>query len=134
MIKYIVTVKNDFTKVLLGELIREQLLGACRMEDTQRTTEEEKKEVLTCMEYHFNNIPFISNGHIGTKDDALYSSFFYITASPVVRRWVEKNNQPFGITLELDLDQHTANIKCSSIKEWLKINRLIPIKNLRKGS
>ncbi len=131
MIQFIVTVKNDFRKVLLRELSREQLLGACRMEDTIQTNEEEKTEVLTVMEYYFNNITFITNGHIGSRYDALDASFFYITASPDVRHWVEEKNEPFGITLELDLEEHTANLQCSSIEDWMKINRLIPLNDFR---
>lgn len=134
MIKFIVTVKNDFSKVLLQEITREQLLGACRMEDTVQSTEEEKSEVLTCLEYYFNDTPFIINGRISSINDALYSSFFYISASPLVRRWVEENNQSFGITLELDLVDHTTKILCSSINDWLSINRLISINDFRTAS
>ena len=134
MIKFIVTEKNDFKKILLQEITREQLLGACRMEDAEQTTEEEKRVVLTCIEYYFNNIPFITNGHIGSRNDALYASFLYITASPDVRHWVEENNQPFGITLELDLEGHTTNLLCSSINDWMTINRLISIQDFRNAS
>ena len=46
MIKFIVTVKSDFSKVLNREISRENLLGACRMEDGKITTQEEKNDAL----------------------------------------------------------------------------------------
>ena len=127
MIKFIVTVKSDFSKVLMRDISRENLLGACRMEDDRITTQEEKNDVLNALKYHFYSRPFITNGRIATIDDIHYAAFFYITASPLVRRWAEERIHPFGITLELDLEQHETNILCSSIDDWLKINRLFPI-------
>ena len=127
MIKFIVTVKSDFSKVLIREISRENLLGACRMEDGQITTQEEKNDVLNALTYYFKGMPFITNGHIATSSDAHIAAFIYITASPPVRKWVEERFYPFGITLELDLEHHTTNILCSSIDDWLRINRLFPI-------
>ncbi len=123
-IMFIVTVKSDFSKVIMSEITRENLLGACRMEDGQITTQEEKNDVLNALTYHFNGMPFITNGRIATMKDIHYAAFFYITASPLVRKWVEEKEFPFGITLELDLEQHTTNILCSSIDDWMEINRL----------
>ena len=127
MIKFIVTVKSDFSKVLIREISRENLLGACRMEDGQITTQEEKNDALNALKYYFNGMPFITNGRIATMKDIHYAAFFYITASPLVRKWVEEKEFPFGIKLELDLEHHTTNILCSSIDDWLRINRLFPI-------
>ena len=45
-IMFIVTVKNDISKFLMREISRENLFGACRMEDEQITTQEEKNDVL----------------------------------------------------------------------------------------
>ena len=127
MIKFIVTVKSDFSKVLMRDIRRENLLGACRMEDDRITTQEEKDDVLNVLKHHFYDRPFITNGRIATIDDIHYAAFCYITASPLVRKWAEGYIQPFGITLELDLEQHTTKIFCSSIDDWLRINRLFPI-------
>jgi hypothetical protein len=126
-IMFIVTVKNDISKVLIREISRENLFGACRMEDDQITTQEEKNNVLKALVNHFNGIPFITNGRMARKEDIHYAALFYISASPLVRKWVEEKEFPFGITLELDLEHHTTNILCSSIDDWLRINRLFPI-------
>jgi hypothetical protein len=127
MINFIVTVKNDFSKALIREISRENLLGACRMEDGQITTQEEKDSVLNALKYHFYGRPFITKGRIATMEDIHYAALFYISASPLVRKWAEGYIHPFGITLELDLEQHTTKIFCSSIDDWLNINRLFPI-------
>lgn len=126
-IMFIVTVKNDITKFIIREISRENLFGACRMEDDQITTQEEKNDVLNALKHHFNGIPFITNGHIATNRDAYFAAFVYITASPLVRKWVEGFYHPFGITLELDFEQHTTNIKCSSIDDWFRMNGLYQI-------
>ena len=126
-IKFIVKVKNDFSKFFIREISRENLLGACRMEDGRITTQEEKDDVLNGLKCHFKGIPFITNGRIATMEDIGYAAFFYITASPLVRKWAEGYIHPFGISLELDLELHTTNIVCSSIDDWLRINRLFPI-------
>jgi hypothetical protein len=123
-IMFIVTVKNDFSKFLIRELKREALLGACRMEDERITTQEEKNDVLNALTYHFNGIPFITNGRIATLEDIHYAAFFYVSGSPLVRKWVEEKEFPFGITLELDLEQHKTKILCSSIDDWFRMNNL----------
>jgi hypothetical protein len=127
-IMFIVTVKNDISKFLMREIRREDLFGACRMEDDQITTQEEKNDVLNALTYYFKGIPFITNGHVATSSDAYFAAFVYITASPLVRKWVEERFYPFGITLELDLEQHETNILCSSIDDWFKINNLYQFK------
>jgi hypothetical protein len=123
-IKFIVTVKNDFSKFFIRDISRENLLGACRMEDDQITNQEEKNDVLSALKCHFKGIPFKTNGRIATMEDIDYAAFFYVSASPLVRKWVEGNKKPFGITLELDLEQHTTNILCSSIDDWFGMNNL----------
>jgi hypothetical protein len=127
-IKLIVKVKNDFSKFFIQELNRENLLGACRMEDDQITTQEEKDDVLNALSYHFKGIPFITNGHFAKSSDAHYAAFVYITASPLVRKWAEGHLHPFGITLELDLEKYTTQILCSSIDDWFRINNLYQFK------
>lgn len=127
MISLIVTVKDDFTKVLLQEFQREQILGACREEDNRITTRQEINEMHLCLEYYFSGIPFNNNERFGTKDDALYAAFGIVTASEYVRNWAETYEQDFGITLDLDLDTRTSKILCSPMQEWLKINRLFKI-------
>jgi hypothetical protein len=127
-IMFIVTVKNDISKFLMREISRENLFGACRMEDEQITTQEEKNDVLNALTYYFKGMPFITNGHIATSSDAHIAAFIYITASPLVRKWVEERFYPFGITLELDLEEHTTNILCSSIDDWFRINNLYQFK------
>jgi hypothetical protein len=127
-IMFIVTVKNDISKFLMREIRREDLFGACRMEDDQITTQEEKNDVLNALKYYFKGIPFITNGHVATSSDAYFAAFVYITASPLVRKWVEERFYPFGITLELDLEQHETNILCSSIDDWFRINNLYQFK------
>lgn len=127
-IMFIVTVKNDISKFLMREIRREDLFGACRMEDDQITTQEEKNDVLNALSYYFKGIPFVTNGHIATDRDAYFAAFVYITASPLVRKWVEERFYPFGITLELDLEQHETNILCSSIDDWFRINNLYQFK------
>jgi hypothetical protein len=127
-IMFIVTVKNDFSKVLIREIRRENLLGACRMEDGQITTQEEKNDVLNALTYHFNGIPFITNGRIASLEDIHYAAFFYVSGSPLVRKWVEEKEFPFGITLELDLEQHKTKILCSSIDDWFRMNNLYQFK------
>ena len=74
-IMFIVTVKNDISKFLMREISRENLFGACRMEDEQNTTQEEKNDVLKALTYYFKGMPFITNGHIATSSDAPYCSF-----------------------------------------------------------
>jgi len=127
-IMFIVTVKNDISKVLIREISRENLLGACRMEDGQNTTQEEKDDVINALTYHFNGMPFITNGRIATMEDINYAAFFYVSGSPLVRKWVEEKEFPFGITLEIDLEQHTTKILCSSIDDWFRMNNLYQFK------
>ena len=128
MIKFIVTVKNDFSKFFIRELKREALLGACRIEDERVTTQEEKDDVLNLLKCYFKGIPFEKNGQTDTTEDISYAAFFYISASPLVRKWVEGHFHPFGITLELDLEQNTTKILCSSIDDWFRMNNLYQFK------
>ncbi len=127
MIKLIVTDKNNFSIVLIDSYDRESLLSACREEDEHKTTQQEKNQILDTLKFYLTNKPFIINGHMATKYDALYAAFLYVSASPLVRKWVEGNSQPFGITLEFDLINHTTDIKCSSIDVWLSMNQLIQV-------
>jgi hypothetical protein len=124
VIKFIVTIKSDFTKVLIQQFHREQVLGACGMEDAQKTTEQEKNEMLLALDYYFSGIPFITNGRVCTNNDVLYAAFALVTASDLVRKWVEKRDQPFGITLDLDLNTHTYKLYCDSVEGWYRRNRL----------
>lgn len=128
LIKLFVKVKNDFSKFFIHELKRENVLGACRMEDDKITTQEEKDDVLNALSYYFKGIPFVTNGHIATDRDAYFAAFVYITASPLVRKWVEEKEFPFGITLELDLENYTTQILCSSINDWFRMNDLYQFK------
>ena len=128
VIKLMVKVKNDFSKFFIQELNRENLLGACRMEDDQKTTQDEKNVVLVGLTYHFNGISFKTNGRTATLEDIHYAAFFYVSGSPLVRKWVEEKEFPFGITLELDLANHTTQILCSSIDDWFRINNLYQFK------
>lgn len=128
MIKFIVTVKNDFSKFFIQELKREILLAACRMEDERISTQEEKNDVLDALKCHFKGISFKTNGRTATMEDINYAAFFYITTSPLVRKWVEGHIPPFGITLELDLEQHKTKILCSSVDDWFRMNNLYQLK------
>lgn len=127
-IMFIVTVKNDISKFLIREISREDLFGACRMEDDQITTQEEKNDVLNALTYYFKGIPFNRNGLVASISDAYFAAFVYVKASPLVRKWVEGHIAPFGITLELDLEQNTTNILCSSVDDWFRINNLYQFK------
>ena len=128
MIKFIVTVKNDFSKFLIREISRGNLLGACRMEDDQITTQEEENDLLDVLKCYFKSIPININGRNGTINDVHYASLDYISASPLVRKWVEGNVNRFGITLQLDLEQHTTIITCDTIDDWFRKNNLYQFK------
>jgi hypothetical protein len=121
------SVRNDFEKFFIQEFSPEQLLDACRLEDIQKTSEAEKNNLLLALEYYFHNIPFWSNGRLATRDDIMYAAFFYVSASPLVRKWIEERGDNFGISLILDLECRRLRILCSDIDEWKRINDLVMI-------
>ena len=127
MIHFMCSVRNDFEKFFIQEFSPEQLLDACRLEDIQKTSEAEKNNLLLALEYYFHNIPFWSNGRLATRDDIMYAAFFYVSASPLVRKWIEERGDNFGISLILDLECRRLRILCSDIDEWKRINDLVMI-------
>lgn len=121
MIKFIVTEKNNNGKYLIQEFRKKIVLEACRVEDKQKSTEEELNAVLKIICYYFNGIPFITNRGIGTKEDALYAAFYFITASPLVKKWAEKSKEPFSISLEIDHLNQTTEIKCVPNTDFFRV-------------
>jgi hypothetical protein len=98
------------------------------MEDDRITTQEEKNDLFDILKCHFKSIPININGRNGTINDVHYAALNYISASPFVRKWVEGNVDRFGITLQLDLEQHTTNITCDPIDDWFRKNNLYQFK------
>jgi hypothetical protein len=124
MVKLMVSVRRDFSKFIVHDFHREQILGACRIEDSRKTTNQEKNDMLLCLQYYFNGVPLLKNGDVFDINYALCAAFSYVTASAEVRRWIESDQESFGITLSLDLENCTCNLCCTSTEEWYRRNQL----------
>ena len=130
MIKFMCSVENEFNKFFIQEFSPQGVLGACQLEDTHETTELEKKDLLLCLKYFFNGIPFNCNGLPGgVKKHAMYAAFSLVTTSQTVRKWIEEKGDNFGISLVLDLECGGYKLICSSIPDWMKFNDLTELED-----